>query len=331
MTNLGLLIPLLLLITAQGALTGVFGAPSIVATIIASEAMQPRRAIILSTLAQLIGPCLFGVAVATTVGSEVVDPLRMTPSILYGALIATVVWMLIAWYRRIPSSSTHALIGGLLGAVFAALGVSAIRETGLLKILLGLALTAPLGVLFGFLITRCCHLLTRSSKTQLDRHFNRGQLIIAVFLGLTVGSSNAQKAMGLMVLGLMATGFLHKFEVPVWVIVGSAVCLAFGNLVGGMRLIQSAGTGFFQVRPLHGFSAEMSSSMIILVSSLVGGGVSATHVTSMSIVGAGAAESTRLVQWRFVQRVLLTWVITIPITAALACLLCLALKRLGIP
>lgn len=331
MDNWGLLIPLLILITAQDALTGVFGAPSIVATIIASEAMSPRRALILSTLAQLVGPCLFGVAVATTVGSEVVDPSRMTPSILYAGLTATVVWMLVAWYWRIPSSSTHALIGGLVGAVFAALGVSAIHETGLLKIVLGLLLTAPLGVVIGFLIARFCRMLTARARSVGEHHFNRGQLIFAVFLGLTVGSSNAQNAMGITVLGLMATGHLSKFEIPFWVILGSAVCLAAGNLIGGMRLMRSTGMGFFHVRPLHGFSAEMSSSMIILVSSLVGGGVSTTHVTSMSIVGAGVAESARAVQWRFVQRVLLTWVLTIPVTATLACLIWLVLNRLGVP
>src|SRR3954463_3504077 len=121
-SNWGLLVPLLLLITVQDLLTGVFGAPSIVATIIASRAMSSRRAILLSTCAQLLGPCLFGVAVATTVGSDVVDPQRITPIILYAALSATVVWMVLAWVLRIPSSSTHALLGGMVGAVFTALG-----------------------------------------------------------------------------------------------------------------------------------------------------------------------------------------------------------------
>jgi len=321
----------MVLITVQDILTGIFGAPSIVATVIASQAMSPKRAIVLSTVAQLIGPCLFGVAVATAVGSAVIDPRSMTPCILYAALISTVVWMLCAWYFRIPSSSTHALIGGLIGAVFAALGLSAIHESGLLKILLSLILTAPLGILIGFMIARFCRFMTRKSSLRRDYHFNRGQLIFAVFLGLTVGSNNAQNAMGITVLGLMATGFLSKFEVPLWVIIGSAVCLAAGNLFGGMRLMRTTGTHFFEVRPLHGFSAEMSSSVIILLSSLVGGDVSTTHVTSMSIVGAGAAEGVKQVQWRFVQRVLLTWVVTIPATAVLACMICLLLRRAGLP
>ncbi len=330
MSNVALLVPLLLLITAQDALTGVFGAPSIVATIVASRAMSSRRAIALSTLAQLIGPLLFGVAVATTLGSDVVDPKVITPNILYGALIATVLWMVLAWYLRIPSSSTHALVGGLIGAVSAALGPSAIHTTGLLKILVALMLTAPLGVIGGFLIARFCRLLTAGIR-QIDRRFNQGQFVMALFLGLAVGSNNAQNAMGVTVLGLMSTGFLSKFEIPVWVIIASGVGLALGNLVGGMRLTHSVGTQFCDVQPLHGFSAEMSSAVIIAASSLVGGDVSTSHVTSMSIVGAGVAESRASVQWRFVKRVLLTWVLTIPVTATIACLVCLALTRLGIP
>lgn len=327
-TNWDLLIPLLFLVSAQDTLTGVFGAPSIVATMIASKAMAPRRAILLSTCAQLIGPCVFGVAVATSIGSEVIDPRAITPAIILAALGATVVWMLAAWFWRIPCSSTHALVGGLVGAGFAGLGPSAIHQSGLLKIVLGLTLTAPLGILVGFGIARLCRLLTRLQHA--DRHFNRGQFVVALFLGLAVGSNNAQNAMGITVLGLMSTGFLPKFMVPLWVIVGSGVCLALGNFVGGMRLMRSVGTQFVEVRPLHGFSAEMSSTLIIIASSLVGGDVSTTHVTSMSIVGAGASESIRAVQWRFVKRVLLTWVLTIPLTAILAGCITLALMRAGI-
>lgn len=331
MNNWNLLVPLLFLLSMQGALTGVFGAPSIVATIIASHAASPRRALVLSTLAQLVGPCLFGVAVATTVGSEVVDPYLMTPRILYSALAVTVLWMLLAWYFRIPSSSTHALIGGMVGAVAAALGVSSIHESGLLKVLLGLLLTAPLGIVGGFLLVRLCRWLTRNAAPTINRRFNQGQFVTALVLGLAVGSNNAQNAMGVTVLGLMSTGFLPKFEVPVWVVVGTAACLAAGNLIGGMRLMRSVGVDMFPVRPLHGFSAQMSSMFIIIASSLVGGGVSTTHVTSMSIVGAGVAESRAMVQWRLVRRIMLTWVITIPVTATLAYVMCLGLIRLGVP
>jgi PiT family inorganic phosphate transporter len=324
------LIPLLILVAIQDILTGVFGAPSIVATMVATQAMSPRRAIWLSTLAQLIGPFLFGVAVASAVGSEVVEVREITPVMLCAALAATVYWMILSWRFRIPSSSTHALIGGLVGAVVVALGPAAIHANGFFKILLTLTLTAPIGFLGGFLVTRVCRRFARSATPRTDRRFNRGQNVASIFLGLAIGSNNAQNAMGITALGLVASGALPHFEVPLWVVVVSAVCLAMGNLVGGMRLIRSVGTQFFPIRPVHGFGAEVSSVAVIAVSSMVGGNVSTTHVTSMSIIGAGSAEKLSLIQWGFVQKVLLTWVLTIPVTATLAGLFYIALGALGV-
>lgn len=322
--------PLLILVIVQDILTGIFGAPSIVATMIASEAMTPRRAIVLSTLAQLIGPFVFGVAVASAVGSEVVEAHGLTPIMLCAAISATVFWMVFAWFCRIPSSSTHALLGGLIGVVLIGLGPSAIHGGGLLKILISLALTAPLGFLGGFVMTRLCYWLAKQGTEHADHRFNQGQRIASFFLGLAVGSSNAQNAMGITALGLVAAGELSTFEVPTWVIALSAVFLAMGNLVGGMRLVHSVGKDFFQIRPIHGFGAELSSVAVIAVSSLVGSNVSTTHVTSMAIVGAGSAERISNVRWRFVNKVLLTWVFTIPLTALLAACLYALFSALGV-
>lgn len=330
MSRVAMIIPLLGLVAVQDILTGVFGAPSIVATMIASRAMGPRSAILLSTLAQLIGPFLFGVAVATAVGAEIVEAKIITPMMLYAALGSTVFWMLFSWYVRIPSSSTHALIGGLVGAVVTGYGPAAIHGSGLLKILVSLTLTAPLGIIGGYLIARGCYWLAKNATPHINQHFNQGQLIVAIFLGFAVGSSNAQNAMGITILCLLATGYLSQFEVPIWVVAASAVCLALGNLIGGMRVMKTVGMQFFRIRPLHGFSAEFSSTAIIIASSLMGGDVSTTHVTSMSIIGAGAAERLSIVRWGFVQRVLLTWVVTIPSTALVAGILFLILGTLGI-
>lgn len=313
-------LPLLALVAVQDMLTGIFAAPGIVATMIASRAMEPRRAIYLSTLAQLIGPLLFGVAVASTIGSEVVDPAGITPAVLEAALAATVFWMLFSWHFRIPSSSTHALVGGLVGAVLAALGPDAIRSAGLLKVLVSLSLTVPLGVIGGFVATNLCYWLARNAKPQVNQRFNAGQLLLSLMLGFVIGSANAQNIMGITTLGLVAAGLLPRFEVPLWVMVGSAACLAAGNLIGGMRIMHSVGMKYFRIRPIHGFSAELSSTAIILMSALLGGSVSTTHVTSMSIIGAGAAERVSMVRWGFVRRVLLTWVLTIPGTMACAAL-----------
>lgn len=323
-------IPFLALVIIQDTLTGIFGAPSIVATMIASRAMGTRQAILLSTLTQFIGPFLFGVAVASTIGSEVVETSMLTPAMMDAALCSTVFWMLFSWYVRIPSSSTHALIGGLVGAAFVASGASAIHGNGFLKILLSLTLTAPLGVVGGYVVAKLCYWMARNATPRINQRFNQGQFIASTFLGFAIGSNNAQNAMGVTVLGLMSTGLLTKFEVPLWVIVLSAAFLAVGNLVGGMRIMRSVSRQFFRIRPIHGFSAEVSSMFIITFNSLLGGDVSTTQVTSMSIIGSGAADRISMVRWGFVQRVLLTWVFTIPLTAILAGLVYLALMGMGI-
>ncbi|MCC6802541.1 MAG: inorganic phosphate transporter [Anaerolineae bacterium] len=325
-----MLILLLLLLAIQDVLTGIFGAPSIVATMIASRAMSPRRAIYLSTFAQLVGPLLLGVAVASTVGEHVVRSQGITTVELCAALTSTIFWMILSWYLRIPSSSTHALIGGLVGAVLAALGPSAIQIGGLLKVIISLTLTAPLGLIGGFVVTHFNYWLVRRAHPQVAQRFNQGQLIASTLLGFAIGSTNAQNVMGITTLGLVVAGVQQQFEVPTWVIIGSAICLAMGNLLGGMRVIHTVGMKYFRIRPIHGFSAEVSSALIIAISALLGGNASTTHVTSMSIVGAGAAERIAMVRWGVVQRVIITWLLTIPMTALLAGLLVLLLGALGL-
>jgi PiT family inorganic phosphate transporter len=322
--------PILTLVVIQDLLVGVFGAPSIVATMIASRAMSPTRALLLSTVAQLIGPFLFGVAVASAVGSEVIEAARVTPLLLDAALGSTVLWMVLSWLARIPSSSTHALIGGLVGATIAALGVDGIHGMGLLKFVLSLLLTAPLGIVGGFIVARVCYWLVQNASPRVNHRFNQGQWAASLLLGCAIGSINAQNAMGVTTLGLMATGLLSDFEVLPWVIALTAILLALGNLIGGMRIMRSVGTQFFRIRPIHGFSAELTSSLIIIASSLLGGGVSTTHVTNMSIIGTGVAERMSMVRWGFVQRVVMTWVLTIPGTALLAALLYAVFNGLGL-
>jgi inorganic phosphate transporter, PiT family len=328
--NLTAIALIIFLALVLDVLTGILSAPSIVATMIASRAMSPRRALLWSTLAELIGPFLFGVAVANVIGSGVIDTARITPPVLYAALCASIAWMLLSWYLCIPSSSSHALIGGLVGSVFTALGPSAIQGSGFLKVVGSLTLTLPLGVLGGYLMVRLCYWLSKNSSPHINAQFNRGQLLASFGLGMAIGTNSAQHAMGIMALGLVMTGFAPHFEIPLWVIVASAVGLALGNLMGGMRLIRTIGARFFQIRPIHGFSAEAASATLIIVSSLLGGVVSTTHLTSLSVIGAGAAERVSMVRWGFVQNVLIAWVLTIPITAILGGSLYVLMRSLGV-
>jgi inorganic phosphate transporter, PiT family len=327
LTALALIVALAVILDV---LTGILSAPSIVATMIASRAMSPKKALMMSTLAELVGPFLFGVAVANAIGSGVIDTAQITPPVLFAALSATITWMLFSWYVRIPSSSSHALVGGMVGAVFAALGPSAIHGPGFLKVVASLTLTLPLGVIGGFIMVRICYWLAKNASPRINERFNQGQLLASFGLGMAIGTSSAQHAMGIIALGLVMTGFTQHFEVPLWVIGLSALGLALGNLMGGMRLIRTIGARFFQIRPIHGFSAEAASATLIIVSSLLGGVVSTTHLTSLSVIGAGAAERVSMVRWGFVQNVLIAWVLTIPVTAILGGVVYLLMRSLGV-
>ena len=318
MSGIFALIPLVGLAFIQDFLTGMFGAPSIIATMIASRAMGLRRALLLSTVTQFVGVFLFGSAVAVTVGASVVKADQLTPLALYAALGGTVLWMLFSRSLDIPTSSTHTLIGGLVGAAFAARGAAAIDGPGLLRLLVVLIGTAPLGLIGGFVAVRLIYWLGRLASPNINRRLNQGQWIVSTVLGLAIGSNNGQNTMGMIALSLLLTGVAPTFSVPFWAVFLSALGLALGNLLGGTRLTRSIGARFFQIRPIHGFSAEVSSALIIAISSWLGGDVSTTHVTNLAIVGAGAGERLSMVRWGFVQHVLLTWLLTIPATAVLS-------------
>jgi PiT family inorganic phosphate transporter len=329
MDKINALIALIILGSAQGILIGILGAPNIVSTMIASRAMSPRNALILSTCAQFIGPFLFGVAAATVIGSQVVAMQAISPLVINSALIAAVIGMIFSFNLRIPSSSTHAIFGGLLGAVVTASGLSGINVPGMLKVLTSLLLSAPMGLLGGFLMVRICYWLAKYATPRINRRFNQGQWLASFGLGMTLGSINAQNSMGIITLGLVLNGDLSHFYVPLWVVAWCATGLALGNLLGGMRLIKSVGARFFPIRPVHGFSAELASAVIIGVSSLLGGNVSTTHITSFSIVGAGAAERLSMVRWGFVRNVLITWISTIPFTAVISGIIYESLNHFG--
>ncbi len=310
-------------------LTGIFSAPSIMATIVASRVMTLRTALFLATIAELTGPFLFGLAVVNTVASEVVDAHEITLPILYAALIGAIIWTILCWYVRIPTSVSHAQIGGMVGAAIVALGVQSLQRDGLIKILLALTVTVPLSFIFSFILVRLSYFLTQNATPRVNRRFNQGQALASFTLGLAIGSNSAQRTMGIIALGLVITGFLPQFEIPTWVIAISAAGLALGNLLGG-RLIRIVGAKFFQLRSVHGFSVEAATSAIVIVTSLLGGPISTTQLTSMAVVGAGSAERLSMVRWGFVQNILLTWVLTIPMTGLVSALVYFILSQLGV-
>jgi inorganic phosphate transporter, PiT family len=300
---------------------GLHDSSNVVATVISTHALSPRRALLMAAVMEGTGPVIFGVAVATTIGDEIVAPGAVTLPVVYSALLAAIAWNVITLVLGIPSSTSHALIGGIMGAVWAGFGFDSIEPAGLTKVLVALFLSPILGMMAGYLLVKLSYFLARGASPRVNSGFRRGQLVTAATLALAHGSNDAQKTMGIITLGLVATGELNTFEVPPWVILSAAGAMAAGTLMGGWSLIRTLGAKFYRVRPVHGFGAQTASSAVILGAALLGGPVSTTHVVSSAIVGAGSADRIQMVRWGVVQNIVLSWFLTIPAAAALGALL----------
>lgn len=309
-------------------LNGFHDSSNIVATVISSGAMRPRAALILAAATEFAGPFLFGVAVATTVGAELLDTQALQISIVIAALVAAVLWNLLTWYLAIPSSSSHALLGGLLGAGIAGVGLEVVKLQGLIKILLALLLSPFAGLTVGFLVMRVTRWLVRNAPPRINSAFRSAQVLTLMILGLSHGTNDAQKTMGVITLGLVAAGIQQEFLVPIWVIALSATAIALGTSFGGWRLIQTLGGRMYRIRPIHGFTSQITGAGVILGAALLGGPVSTTQVMSSSIIGVGAGERINKVRWNILGEMLIAWVLTIPATAAVAALAYLGLQLL---
>jgi PiT family inorganic phosphate transporter len=307
-------------------LNGFHDSSNVVATVISSRSMSPRASLTLAAIAHFTAPFLFGVAVATTVGKGVIEPSAISPLVVLAAVLSSILWNLITWWFGIPSSSSHALIGGLLGSAIIANDLSIIQLPGLLKVLVALVLSPPLGLLTAFIIMRITLILVRNASPRISTVFKRLQLITSLGLSLSHGTNDAQKTMGVITMGLVATGFQEDFYVPLWVVAASAGAIALGTAFGGWRLIRTLGGRIYKIRPIHGFTSQAASAAVIFTAALLGGPVSTTQVVGSAIMGAGAAERLSKVRWQVGREMITTWFLTIPATAAVSALLYLALK-----
>ena len=299
-------------------LNGFHDSRNIVATMISTRAMSPRKAILIAATAGLVGPFLFGVAVATTIGSEVVDPDAITSAVIISALASAILWTLFTWYFGWPSSTSHALIGGLIGAVVIAAGFQTINLEGLRKVLIALLISPILGLVIGYLVLKVIYFLARGASPGINSVFKRSQLGTSLALALSHGTNDAQKTMGIIAMAMVTTGFVTDFQVPWWVIALSACAIALGTALGGWRLIETLGGKFFKIRPVHAFGSQLTSAGIILGAALMGGPVSTTQVVSSSIMGAGSADRVSKVRWTGARDIAAAWLFTIPVTALLA-------------
>jgi inorganic phosphate transporter, PiT family len=299
-------------------LNGFHDSSNIVATPIASHAMKPRHVLWLAAMMEFAGPFIFGVAVAETIGTGLTNPDNITMTVLNAALISAVVWNLITWWFGIPSSSSHALIGGLVGAIIVSAGVEALNPGGLIKVTVALFISPILGIIVGYLLMQLTLFLTRGATPKINGFFRKSQIFTTAGLALSHGANDAQKTMGIITLGLLTEGFIDEFTVPTWVIFASASMIALGTATGGWRLIKTLGYRIYKIRPIHGFVAQIAGASIILGAAIWGAPVSTTQVMSSSIMGAGSAERLSKVRWLIGYEMVVAWVLTIPISAILA-------------
>ena len=313
-----LLIAVIVLALGFDFLNGIHDSSNVVATMISSRALPPRVALTMTAVAEFLGPFIFGVAVANTIGNEVVDSEAISLEVLLAALISAILWNLFTWYMGFPSSSSHAMIGGLVGAVLIGAGWTAIKVEGLEKVLIVLFTSPIIGFVFGFMIIRMIFLLSWNATPRINDFFKKGQIFTGLSLALSHGANDAQKTMGIITLALVIGGVIDTFVVPQWVIFACASMIALGTSLGGWKLIRTLGGKIFKIRPVDGFSSQLASSIVILGASLVGGPVSTTQVVSSSIMGVGAGERVNKVRWGVAREIAAAWLFTIPATALIA-------------
>jgi inorganic phosphate transporter, PiT family len=295
-----------------------------IATSVSTRALRPEHAILMSATANFLG-ALTGTAVAQTISKGLADtpPGNAGQIIVAAALVGAIVWNLITWLLGIPSSSSHALIGGLLGAVIVSVGAQAIKADGVVnKVLVPLVLSPVLGILIGFgAMVVLLNVFRRANPRRINERFRRLQVLSAAAMAFSHGSNDAQKTMGIITLALIAGGLLPaNSPIPLWVIVVAATAISMGTAVGGWRIIKTMGQRVVKLDPVHGFAAETTAASIIYAASHFGMPVSTTHVISSAIMGVGASDRLSAVRWGVAGNIVIAWILTIPASAIVAAL-----------
>ncbi|MGI5912122.1 MAG: inorganic phosphate transporter [Syntrophomonadaceae bacterium] len=289
-----------------------------IATSVSTKALSPYTAIIIAATLNFLG-AMSGTAVAETIGKSMVSPDMVTPLVLISCLISAIFWNLFTWRFGIPSSSSHALIGGLIGGIIAGFGFTFVNWQGFLVILSGLLLAPLLGIAGGsFFMTGLFWLFKGASPARVNNNFRRLQVVSACMASFAHGSNDAQKTMGIVTMVLVSSSLITTFQVPLWVKVACAGAMAAGTAVGGWRIIRTVGGRIFRIEPINGFAADFTSSLVIFSASHLGAPVSTTHVVSSAIMGVGAAQRVKAVRWNIARQIIIAWIVTIPSAAMVA-------------
>lgn len=298
-----------------------------IATVVTTNVLSPRNAVLMAAFWNFIGAFVFTVAVATTLGKGIIDPKIVNIYVILSALIGAIIWNLITWYYGLPSSSSHALVGGLIGAGIAASGFHSIILQGLRKVVLFIFVAPILGFIGAIIFNILIMWLFRKRKpANIDNYFRKLQLISSSFYSLGHGTNDAQKTMGIIALLLFTSGYLNYYYIPKWVILISHASIALGTYFGGWKIIKTMGTKITKLTPFHGFSAETSGGLVLWFTALAGIPVSTTHVISGSIMGVGSVKRSSGVRWQIARRIILAWMLTIPISSIIGGLSYLIIK-----
>jgi PiT family inorganic phosphate transporter len=289
-----------------------------IATSVSTRALSVKSAIILASTLNFVG-AMVSTKVATTIGKGIVDPANITQMVVLAGIVGAIIWDIVTWYYGLPSSSSHAIVGGLIGAVFAHAGVAALHGAGLKKIILALILSPILGTIVGFIYMVALNWVFRNSTPYgANRVIRKLQIVSASFMAFSHGTADAQKSMGVITMALLSYGVIPTFDVPTWVKISCALAMAIGTAAGGWRIIKTVGRDFVKLQPVSGLSVDSAAASVILGAAAFGLPTSTTHVITSSILGVGLSKRITAVNWGVAQRIVVAWALTIPASAFVA-------------
>lgn len=317
--GMGVIVLLVVLALLFDFMNGFHDAANSIATVVSTGVLKPHQAVAFAAFFNFLALFIFKLKVAATVGKGTIDPAIVDHYVIFGALVGAIVWNLITWYYGIPSSSSHALIGGLIGAAVAKAGTGALISAGLLKTVLFIFLSPLLGYLFGsLLMVAVSWLFFRQTQRRVDKWFRRLQLVSAALYSLGHGGNDAQKTMGIIWMLLIATGHATGDSLPAWVIILCYVAIACGTLFGGWRIVKTMGQRITKLKPVGGFCAETGGAITLFLATALGIPVSTTHTITGAIVGVGSVKKATAVRWGVAGNIVWAWIFTIPASAFVA-------------
>jgi len=313
-------------------INGFHDAANSIATVVSTRVLSPGKAVIWAAFFNFVAAFVFGTAVAKTVGSGMVDITIVTSSVILAGLFGAIVWDLITWYVGLPTSSSHALIGGYAGAAVAKVGMVALIPSGWTKTLIFIVLAPGFGFMLGFILMVTIYWVCQNAApSRVDRYFRKLQLVSAAAYSLGHGGNDAQKTMGIIAGALYAGGYLTEFRIPFWVVLAAHAAISLGTLAGGWRIIHTMGSKITRLQPVGGFAAETAGAISLFTATSLGVPVSTTHTITGAIIGVGSTRRLSAVRWGIANQIVLAWILTIPAAAGIAAVTFYILSAMGVP